>query len=156
MSIYKFITPGLFKGVTAEEAALELERIREKHGELTPALIVQESEDEDAVLHSIFQWDNARAAQLYRERQAGNLIRNIVVSVTNETVSYNVRAFVNVQPAPEKPREYVPLQEAIANEDAYKDLLEQARCDMQSFVDKYRQITELNAVKAEMLKAMSL
>ena len=49
----------------------------------------------------------------------------------------------------------LPITEAIHNDVAYKDLLDQAKDEMTSFVTKYSQIEELNPVKAEMLKTIN-
>jgi len=152
---YKFKNPGLWKGVSAEKAVKELERIRKKHGVLKPELVVEESRAKKSVLHSCFQWDDTLAAQMYRRQQAADLIRNIVVSVVNEDVTCSVRALVNVSMTGEPNRSYVPITEAILDDDAYNDLLSQAKDEMNCFVTKYSQITELNSVKAEMLKALA-
>ena len=152
---YEFILPTLFAGITADEAAAELERIRQKYGVLDPSLVVEESRHEENVLHKIFCWDDERAAELYRKQQARNLIRNIRVIVTNKNVDIAVRAFVNVRPMAGAYRSYMPTQEVIENDEAYKDLLEQARGDMEDFITKYAQIEELNPVKAEMLKELA-
>ena len=152
---YQFITQGLYGKITADRAAAELERIRNKYGTLKPELVVNESRSKRAVLHSIFTWDDAAAAEKWRREQARGLIKNIVVVVNEETVTCTVRAFVNVRPAEGDKRSYTPINEAVLNDVAYKDLLEQSKSEMESFVTKYSQITELNPVKAEMLKAIN-
>lgn len=153
---YTFANPGLWKGLTAAAAATELERIRQKHGTLKPEAVVEESEPEGAVLHGCFQWDDTIAARLWRNEQAKALIRNIMVEVSDKTVTCTVRALVNVASEPTAQRSYVPITEAIHNETSYADLLKQAKQEMVSFVKKYNQISELNRVKAEMLKVINL
>lgn len=155
MKKYEFILPRLYSGITADEAATELERIREKYGTLDPSLVVEESRDEENVLHKLFCWDDEQAAELWRKKQAQDLIRNIRVIVTNKKMEIAVRAFVNVRPDNGSYRSYIPIQEAILNDCAYNDLLEQAKAEMEDFVSKYAQIEELNPVKAEMLKAIA-
>lgn len=154
MKEYRFITPSLFSGITAREAASELERIKSKYGILKPETVVKESKDEGAVLHGYFNWDDESAAELYRAQQASDLIRNIRVVITEQKSEYCVRAFVNVRSEGNNTRSYVPLPEALADEEAYKDLLSQAKAEMSSFVSKYSQLEELNNVKAEMLKVL--
>lgn len=151
MSNYKFITPSLWGEVTADEAVVELERIREKYGTLKPEMVVEESKPEGALLHKCFQWDDTKAADLWRKEQARQLIKNITVTVTNDSVSATVRAIVNVVTSESDKRSYVPLIKAIHDEASYKDLLAQAKTDMESFIAKYSQLNELNAVKQAML-----
>ena len=154
--MYKFIIPGLCPGLTADQVVGEFERIREAHGELKPEYVVEESRPEGALLHPLFQWDDAVAAEMWRKEQASKLIRNIHVVINNEDVKCSVRAFVNVSTGKDICRSYIPMREAILNNDAYADLLQQAKDEMGAFVRKYSQLEELNGVKAEMLKALAL
>ena len=155
MAKYSFATPGLYGKLTARQAAKELERIRGIYGDLQPEFGIQESRDEKSLLHNIFEWDDTTAAEQYRKQQARGLINNIRVEVTNNDVQCCVRAFVNVRTSANIKRSYIPTAKAILDETAYTDLLIQAKADMHSFVTMYSQITELNAVKAEMLKALN-
>jgi hypothetical protein len=155
MSNYKFITPGLWGDVTADEAVVELERIREKYGTLKPEMVVEESKPEGALLHKCFQWDDTKAADMWRKEQARQLIKNITVTVTNDSVSATVRAIVNVVTSESDKRSYVPLIKAIHDDASYQDLLGQAKADMESFIAKYSQLNELNAVKQAMLFALN-
>lgn len=152
---YKFITQGLWGDLTADKAMAELERIREKRGELKPEYVVEESKDEQAVLHKCFQWDDTIAAQMWRKEQARQLIKNITVTIVNENVSATVRAVVNVATTNGDGRSYVPLAQAILDDTAYADLLAQAKSEMEAFIAKYSQLTELNSIKKSMLAVLS-
>ena len=84
--------------VPANEGAEELDRIKRKHGTLTPGKVVTESEPEDAPLHSVFTWDDPVAAHRYREFEARSYIRSVQVvhegpsgTEVREPVYYNVR-----------------------------------------------------------------
>ena len=143
------------KGLSAEQAALELETIRKKYGDLKPQYVVAESKKKGSYLHDYFEWDNKKAADKWRIEQARWLLRNINVEIIHNEVSAKVRAFVHVREEKKLPRNYVPIQEAIINDQAYQDLLEQSKEDMENFISTYSQITELNGVKAEMLKVLN-
>lgn len=153
--VYSFVVPGIYKDFTAEEAVNEFERITNKYGGFDPEYVVQESVQPGTLLHNEFEWDNTKAGHAYRIEQAKKLIRSIRVEIVNSTVSYNVRAYVNVRENKDESRRYVPIQKAIENDHAYADLLNQSKDEMTAFVTKYSQISELNAVKAEMLKAIN-
>lgn len=152
---YEFTYGYAYKGLTADAVGEELERINEHYGQLTPELVLEESRSEDALLHRCFQWDDAIAAEQWRREQARHIINSIKVVVINEDVKIAVRAFVNVSPGPGEYRRFVPMAKVIENKEAYNDLLEQARGDMEDFITKYSQIEELNVIKAEMLKELS-
>lgn len=152
---FKFINPSLWGGITASDAMAELERIRAKRGELKPEYVVEESTDENAVLHKCFQWDDSIAAKMWRKEQAAALIRNITVTIVNENVSATVRAVVNVAKSDGKGRSYIPLTQAILDDVAYDDLLAQAKEEMESFIAKYSQLVELNNVKKSMMAVLA-
>ena len=125
--------------VDAQQAGEELERIRNKYGELSPADIVQESISVSSVLHNCFEWQDDIAAQKYRERQAQDLIRNIVVeAVADKEVNPPIRAFVSIQ------GDYKPIQEVVTVKDRRKELLQNALKELQSFKTKYSQLYELS------------
>lgn len=67
------------RGVTVDVATQELERIRERDGELTPEVTLAEATPEEAPLHPIFPWNDAEAAHQYRLGIARTLIRHVRV-----------------------------------------------------------------------------
>lgn len=66
-------------GINAGDAAAELDRIRQFHGELTPEVVIEESRSESAPLHPAFEWDNEKAAEEFRKQQARHLLRGICI-----------------------------------------------------------------------------
>lgn len=154
-SKYKFLNPSLWKGVTADEAMKELDRIREKYGLLKPETIVEESRDEAAVLHKCFQWDDTLAAEAWRKEQARHLVSNITVVVKTEYITTNVRAIVNVCDMNSPNRSYIPMAKAINDKNSYEDLLSQAKRDMETFISKYTFLSELDKVRQAMSLVLS-
>lgn len=153
-SKYKFLNPSLWKSVTADEAMEELERIRKKHGLLKAEIVVEESKDERSVLHKCFQWDDSKAAEAWRKEQARQLIKNIVVVITETQVSASFRALVNVSSSKSSFRSFVPLADAMDDTISHKDLLFQAKKEMEAFISKFNSLNELSKVKHEMLLAI--
>lgn len=146
---------GLYKNLTASDAYAELMRIREESGELTPEAVVEASKDKDSVLHNIFEWDDEKAAIKWRIEQARILIKNIVVCVESKESTKQYRAIVSIVPFGGGERTYAPLPEVLKDDESYKNLLEQAKEDAQAYVEKYQQLTEINAIKREMLKIIN-
>ena len=125
--------------VDAQEAGEELERIREKYNSITPKIVVEESRNNDSVLHSCFEWDDSKAAEAYRERQAQHIIANIVVEKVNDVdVSSDVRAFVHIQ------NDYKPIDTVVKVKDYRQELLTNALKDLEAFRSKYKALSELN------------
>ena len=86
------------QGVPAEIAGNELERIEARHGKVTAAILVKESKSKQAALHSCFEWDDKKAAEKYRLRQADSIITNLVVMVDGKPET-ETRAYINVSTA---------------------------------------------------------
>lgn len=136
--VYKWKLPSLFN-VDADVAGREIQRIYEEHGAVEPQVLVDESKDERAPLHSLFEWDDDKAANLYRNQQARCIIKNIVIEEDEERRS-RTRAFVHVR------KGYQPLSVVLESPDKTDELLNQARRDMASFKAKYERLIELAGV----------
>ena len=111
-------------GVTADQAAHELERIRESIG-LTPKNVVNESRPTDAPLHPCFEWDDTKAAERYREGQARTIIRAVIL-VEGENSG---PIFYHIQ-APEQPARYEHINVILKQPDMYDDALRRLKAEL--------------------------
>ena len=142
---YEYKVPGLQKA-PAQVAGEIMAELEQSEQGLSPASLLDASRDENAPLHGEFEWDDAKAAESYRLKQAGDLIRNIRI-VIDDSQEQPERAFVNVNYGQSA---YVSLQSALTNESWKESLLCSAKRDMELFRAKYRRLEEL----AEVLTAM--
>lgn len=137
--IYQWKVPGIVP-VDAQVAGKELSRIYDKHGQLSPADIVNESRDESAPLHPCFEWDDAAAAEKYRESQAADIVR-LICTVSEETQEpTEVRAFVHAQKA------YHPIKVVLEDRDMREELLRTAMMELAAFQKKYNTLAELGPI----------
>lgn len=141
---YEWKLPGLFS-VEAQDAGEELERICDKHGALVPHDVVDESRPKTAVLHPCFEWDDPKAAELYREQQARQIIRCVVV-VQEDQKPQRVRAFHNVT------ANYEPVQVVVNDPVKLDKLLENAKAELRAFMVKYQILQQLQPVFDEISK----
>lgn len=139
--IYKFNIEGVFP-VKAQTAGEEMARIYDKRGVLDPADIVEESRDAAAPLHPCFEWDDAKAAEKYREQQAEKLIRAIVIVEETPKGPQTIRAFPHVE------QHYHPIQVVLSSEKRTEELLHTALRELISFEKKYEALSALNGVFA--------
>jgi hypothetical protein len=72
------------KDIDADAAALELARIHDENGLLTPDGVLEEAKDESNPLHPAFEWDDAVAGKRWRRKQAQELIYSVRVICDNE------------------------------------------------------------------------
>ena len=147
MAAYEYSYCGMssfFKN-PAEVAGPVCQKLRESPQGLTPKSLLDASRDEDAPLHNEFEWDDNVAAEKFREQQAANIIRHIMIIRTDiqEVRQSRNRAFVSKG---ENDTAYVPLDEALSNEKWKANLLKAARIDAERFVAKYNRLAELAGV----------
>lgn len=143
--IYRWKIPGLIP-VDAQVAGQEMERIYNRDGLLDPAVIVLESQDEQAPLHGCFEWNDTEAAKKYRISQAKDIIRSIVT--VSEHTQKETRAFVHIN------REYQPMAVVIRNPENTAVLLRQALSELRWFEQKYSSLKELAGVMEEIGKVV--
>jgi len=141
--IYKFKS-GTRLNVSAQ-AAGELCAELESQGRLTPREVVDASRPEDAPLHVAFEWDDAVAAERYRETQASYIIRSIEVVL--EGSSKPTRGFVSLTVNKDE-REYREINRVLSIRSERELLLEQAKRELMAFKSKYAVLEELADVFA--------
>lgn len=138
--VYKWKMPGLIP-VDAQDAGEELDRIYRKNGQLSPQSVVDESRPAAAPLHPCFEWDDTVAAEKYRQGQAQEIIRQIVVApAENEPQQSTVRAFVSVS------REYHPIDVVIQHPNMMELLMRDALTELRAFQNKYETLSGLTPV----------
>lgn len=135
--------------IPAKIAGETIEGIKIKSGKdfIEPEELLEASRDENAPLHSCFEWDDGKAAEKYRLWQAHDIIKNITVEIISEdqTPPQIVRAFVSVAPSNEKGK-FVNIKTAIERDDYRKQILDNAFEELQNFKRKYQMYSELEKV----------
>jgi hypothetical protein len=129
--------------IDAEDAAKEFELIREENIELTPQHIVDKARDKKSNLHNEFEWDNEIAGEKYRVGQASEMLRTLIVVNEEKENSAPMRAYINVSTMT---HQYFPMKIVIETPDLYKQMLEDAKKEMQSFIRKYEMLDELKVI----------
>lgn len=143
--------------VSAEVAGKELERLEGEHGKVTPSLVLEESRKKTAPLHECFEWNDSIAAEKYRLNQAGLIINNLVVVLDEYEQHEPVRAFVNItRSAPAKTGEFINVVSAIQQKEARDIVMENALKELQEFKKKYKQLSELSNIFAEINKLQGI
>jgi hypothetical protein len=68
------------KGVKAEAVARELDKIAKKCGGTIKSVeIVKAASSPKSLLHPLLEWEDGKAAALYRKNQAGRLLNSLIV-----------------------------------------------------------------------------
>lgn len=131
------------KGVSAQTAYDVIHGLYEE-GKKEASDLVDASRPEDAPLHSLFEWNDSIAAEMYREEQARCIIRCVcTVPDEIENGSEPVRAFFQID---KTTSDYEPTYVIMSDEEKRKRLLDLAKRELASFRAKYQALKELSRV----------
>jgi hypothetical protein len=123
-----------------EVVGKELERIRKSAGRLTAKIVVAAAEDRASPLHSLFEWDNRKAASRYRLAQAMRLIRTIIVVVDNKPARHQ---YLLVGGGKGNGRRYEPIDHVLQNPDLFQSGLEMLELKLEAAL---RSVEELISI----------
>ena len=117
-----------------------LDSIRvESGGQLHPKMVVEGARDPKSVLHSHFEWNDAKAAEAHRMDQARALIRSI--RVIDEDDDRARPAFLSIRA--DDGVGYRAFRDVIASVDLRQRLLEQAEKDLDAWTTRYRELRDI-------------
>jgi len=160
-TVFQF-RPGCHISGDAQVVGSHLEAIRAKCSVLTPDAVLNDARKEKSPLHQFFEWDDSKAAEQYRLRQAGHLIRSISVtfedmapeperrvtlaSASEPTTPVRaVRAFLSVQ-SDDGATGYVGTKEAMGDPEMRRQVLARAHNELAAVSQKWRDVSELTEV----------
>lgn len=148
--VYQYKWKGTSFPISAQVAGEYMHNLSESSGGLTARRLLEESRDENALMHNCFEWDDTKAAEAHRISQARYMIRTCVCTIVDdggEKKSEDVRAFVSVSETKHAERGiYQPVVKALSNSDSRAIVLENAKRDLISFKQKYATLSELSDV----------
>lgn len=143
------------------EQLYELQRLNDSR--LTPRMVVDEARPVDSPLHPCFEWDETRAAELYREGQARQVISSIRVTGIGAAASVLTRVYVNVveQVGEDRQHVYMPVVRVLEDDQLLAQVRAKAAADLKAFEDRYAQFEALVEIgrtareQVEMLPALT-
>lgn len=136
------------KLTTPDRLASELRRFKGPKG-YKPHKIVEEAEDPQSYFHQFFEWDDGKAARLYRVAQARTLIASVKIIVHDEDPEdmRRARAFYSVSDG--RNRAYFDVQSIRSSPDLQRRLLEQVDRELQAIVDRHIGVKAIAPIIAE-------
>lgn len=158
MTEYRWAT-GRSRKLDAQEAGEELERIRLAHGgELRTPDIVDESRPKGAKLHPAFTWDDAKAAELYRRKEAREIVQAVVVKSeqAGKSEPVEVRAYHSVSLNSDAPEErcYVPLKQVLEDQHLEARVIGQLKSRMRYYLNEVKKFERLRPLEGPFQAAL--
>lgn len=131
------------KDVSAETAYNVIQDLKKK-GNAGPKELVDASRPENAPLHPLFEWDDSIAAERFRQSQADCIINHVfLIPEEHEPELLPVRAFVQTEA---RSGVFEHTLDVLKIPEKREKLLDIARREMKSFVEKYQTLSELGNV----------
>jgi hypothetical protein len=145
---YEWKNGWLMPGIDPQKVGEELDRIEAKtDGVLETEAVLEYAESRArSALHKCFEWDDDKAAFLYRKKQASDLIGNLrVVTVSGgKTKLYRKRYHLRSAGG------YVTKSDITSDVDAGEELLEQARVELLGWIERFDELQDLAAEAFDM------
>jgi len=113
-----------------------------KDGKLTPVEVVDAARNVNHPLHSYFEWDNSRAAELYRLAQARILINHVEVTLNVDGEETKFEKYVNVSLG-NGSRSYITIEKALSKEEYRSQVIATALAEAEYWQKKYHGYKEL-------------
>jgi hypothetical protein len=129
----------------------QLTAVRDEFGTLTPELVVDVARDPEHPLHSRFEWDDSVAAEKWRIEQAGQLLRVVKLPVDPDRPR-DLRAFIAVKGQDSHRSEYVPTEEALADDFTRRLVLTAMEREWKALKRRYQHMAEFAQLVASDMK----
>lgn len=125
----------------------ELLAIRERHGALTPAVVVDEARSPSHPLHDRFEWEDSVAGEAWRRHQAHELIQSVKIVYRDEKGrEQHVRAFHAIRTAVDVTPVYEPVDVVLADTVMTKILLADMEREWRTLKRRYDQFAEFRVM----------
>lgn len=112
-----------------------IEGIQNEYGEVTKERVLEAARPEDSPMHDLFEWNDSVAAEKFRLRQAGQILRCLIV-VNDEKPDQKCRAFVRISNYNESGR-FIDVNSAMQAESTRQVILRNALHELELFQQKY-------------------
>lgn len=132
------------------EAASEIGEYLEGKAEegVTPSEFVALAKPKRSPLHKYLEWDDAVAADSYREYEARNILNSIeIVVIDDHGTEVTTRAFHAISTSRERPeRRYTPQHIVWSDEKMREEVLARAWRELLTWQERYHSYSELAGV----------
>lgn len=134
---------GFQYAVKADVVGSVIEEIEARDGTVTKEAFLDASRPEDSPTHSMFEWNDAMAAEKWRLEESRHIIINLQVTYDDASDSgkKDVSAFVNIKS--ERKAEYKNIIDALSDQESRALIIERINRDLDQIIERNRHIEEL-------------
>jgi hypothetical protein len=128
---------------------IRLQELADKHGKLTPEMVVEDAKDKDSPLHGEFEWDVNKAALAHWIEKAREIIRSVKVVFRTEKKSYQSVAYVRDPRAERRDQGYISVDSVRSDEDLKREVLKQELDRAASILTRARDLAAVFGIEPE-------
>ena len=122
------------------------EELEGEFGEVTPDNFLEASTPEDSPTHKLFEWNDSKAAGLYRKGQSLRIINDLRIETIADDEKIVVPAYVNVSVKNDGSASYRDVIRVFEAKDTREIVLDRAYRELSTFKIKYSKFQELASV----------
>jgi 1,4-alpha-glucan branching enzyme len=134
--------------VTAQQHD-RLKEMSEATGSLEPADVVEEAKNPSSVLHSLFEWNDAKAAERDRLNTARMLIRRVRIIVHTTVYTVKTPYYVRDPDLPSKQAGYRTTASLVSDKDRARAVLRRELEQAQALFDRSRRVAAALGLESE-------
>lgn len=151
---YAWKIASLAKGINVQDAVKELDRIKSIYGSLTPENVLDASRLKTAVLHNLFNWDDAKAAEHYRLQQARTILNNIEVKVISNGQPKQIAVYEVIRD--NSIQEYKSIQSMTTNDITFiKQRTKQELTILKDKLSIYKELSDVTTALSVAIEALN-
>jgi len=120
------------------------DQIQTEQGYVIASDVVEISRPEQAPLHEEFEWDDERASEKYRQQQARQLLRKVVINYKGKQIHRHHN--VKLQISGKQIKGYVSIAKILSDEELKQQVLEGALARLQYWQQQYKNYQELDGI----------
>ena len=133
----------------ANKVGQELEKI-EQTTDLTAENVVNYARQHtDSELHSMMEWDDAIAGELWRKRTASTIITNIRVKIIDDNDNVKTEEPIRAYVQTTEYHKYDPIEVVVKDVSKYDALLQKAYAELSRVKKKYAELEEIQELLAD-------
>lgn len=139
------------KSVSSQEAKKALEAIRDKSPDkmLHPEEVVKAAKKATHPLHSLFTWDDGKAAEQWRLMQARMIIRKIKVTNPEDVSRPPTPVYVSLNKDKSSGGGYRRSEDIVGDEELREALRDTAVAELRGWIKRYRSLLDLAGILDE-------
>lgn len=131
--------------IDPQVAGEELQKLRDEKGEVDAATVIETARSKKSPLHGIFEWNDGKAANIYRRQQAEQLIKALVVTVQND--ASEAAASVRVSVRRTSPRgESGATAHVFSAEEVAAERVKKGWRELETWVNSFGHLPEFTAI----------